>query len=83
MDIFYIPWITDLIANGGNSNENHFVIVSNELEEIKPKYRLIFFDGKGVLEVSRMILAYSGVPFIDTRLSYQQWISKINGKFIY
>jgi len=78
MDIFYIPWIAELIANGGTSDENQFVIVSNELEEIKPKYRLIFFDGKGILEVSRMILAYSGVPFIDIRLSYRQWLSKID-----
>ena len=80
MDVFYMPWIAELIQSGKTSETTQYVVVSNELEEIKPRYRLIFFDGKGITEISRMILAYSGIPFIDTRLSYKQWHSKIDGK---
>ena len=78
-----MPWIAEFITNGETGDSNQFVITSNEPEEFRAKYNLTFVNGKGILEVSRMILAYAGVPFTDTRLSYQQWISRMDGKFTY
>ncbi|KAE9546110.1 hypothetical protein FO519_010678, partial [Halicephalobus sp. NKZ332] len=78
MDFFYLPWIAELIENGGDQAESNFVIFSNELVDIKPRYTLTFLEGKGMAEMSRMILAYSGEPFIDKRLSYKQWWSNIH-----
>lgn len=37
------------------------------------KYQLVYFYGRGKAEVLRYMLAYSGEPFEDCRLSLNDW----------
>ena len=37
------------------------------------KIKLTYFDGRGRGEVARQILAYSGQPWEDDRISFEQW----------
>uniref|UniRef100_A0A2A4J0N1 glutathione transferase n=1 Tax=Heliothis virescens TaxID=7102 RepID=A0A2A4J0N1_HELVI len=38
-----------------------------------PKYVLTYFDGKGVAESSRLLMAYGGEEFEDIRVSFKDW----------
>ncbi len=40
-------------------------------------YRLIYFDARGRAEAIRLILAYSGVAWEETRLTKEQWLSTL------
>jgi hypothetical protein len=39
----------------------------------RAKYRLTYFDVRGLGEPIRMIFQYEGVPFNDVRLSMEEW----------
>ncbi|KAK9506081.1 hypothetical protein O3M35_008079 [Rhynocoris fuscipes] len=41
------------------------------------KYKLIYFNAKGIGEAIRMILIHSGKQFQDIRVDYNDWISKL------
>jgi len=70
MDFFYLPWISALKTQ----EEIEYTVNSlPELTSAKPKYKLTFFHGKGFIEISRLMLAYSGEPFIDNRICYIKW----------
>ncbi|XP_021186079.3 glutathione S-transferase 2 [Helicoverpa armigera] len=38
-----------------------------------PKYVITYFNGKGVAESSRLLMAYGGEEFEDRRVSFQEW----------
>ncbi|KAF8372321.1 hypothetical protein PRIPAC_78750 [Pristionchus pacificus] len=38
-----------------------------------PTYKLSYFEGRGLAEVSRQILHLSGTPFVDNRISFEKW----------
>ena len=40
-----------------------------------PNYRLVYFDGTGRGETTRMIFDYAGVPYEDKRVSFDDWKS--------
>ncbi|XP_070545488.1 S-crystallin SL11-like [Ptychodera flava] len=47
-----------------------------------PKYRLVYFNGRGLAEISRLILVAAGVEYEDVRLTQEQW-EKEKGKYIF
>lgn len=40
-----------------------------------PKYKLSYFDGKGLAEPIRWLLSYAGEEFEDVRFTRDQWPS--------
>ena len=40
---------------------------TEHLEYKMPKYKLNYFNGKGLAEVSRLLFAYAGVEYEDNR----------------
>ena len=38
-----------------------------------PKYKLSYFDGRGLAEMSRFIFAYADIPYEDHRISKLTW----------
>merc|ERR1711860_114756 len=38
-----------------------------------PSYKLTYFDGRGRGEISRMLFAAGGKPFVDDRISFDKW----------
>ncbi|KAK7076170.1 hypothetical protein SK128_007050 [Halocaridina rubra] len=38
-----------------------------------PKYKLIYFDGRGRAELARWLFAYGGIPFVDERIDFNDW----------
>ena len=79
MDFFYLPWISAL---NPEEETEHTVNSLPESIVIKPKYKLTFFQGKGFVEISRLVLAYSGEPFIDNRICYIKWKETEDGGFL-
>jgi glutathione S-transferase len=39
-----------------------------------PRYKLIYFDARGICEAIRMIFRYANESFIDERLTKKQWL---------
>ncbi len=47
---------------------------SSQISQAEPdKYKLTYFDARGRGELTRLIFAAAGVPFIDDRISFEQW----------
>ena len=83
MDFFYIPWISALKPGEESVEGTEVTAVSIPRSlSIVPKYRLTFFPAKGFTEISRLILAYAGEPFIDNRISYEEWVERKEGVFL-
>ena len=83
MDFFYLPWISTLKPDNELVEETECTIDSIPGSvSTKPKYKLTFFPAKGFAEISRLILVYSGEPFIDIRMSYEKWKKRENGWFL-
>ena len=38
-----------------------------------PKVKLLYFDGRGRGEITRMILNYGGIAFEDKRVKMEEW----------
>ncbi|KAE9548933.1 hypothetical protein FO519_007860 [Halicephalobus sp. NKZ332] len=80
MDFFYIPWISSLKAEDDSLEGTEITVYSiPEPLDINPRYKLTFFSAKGMAEMSRLILAYVGEPFIDNRISFEQWKENKDG----
>ncbi|GAB6028479.1 hypothetical protein CHUAL_002638 [Chamberlinius hualienensis] len=47
-----------------------------------PKYRLIYFNGRGLCESIRLILAYTGQEYIDDRVDAEQWAKMKTAMFM-
>ena len=82
MDIFYIPWISALKTEDVPEGVETSVVSLSESISIKPKYKLTFFPARGMAEISRLILAYAGEPFIDNRIHYDKWLERKDGSFL-
>lgn len=41
-----------------------------------PEYKLIYFNFQGRAEIIRWIFAYSGIPFTDERIEWEDWPEK-------
>ena len=41
-----------------------------------PKYKLIYFNGRGRAELTRLVFAQAGVEYEDCRITKEEW-SKI------
>lgn len=40
---------------------------------MSPKYKLTYFDGRGLAEVTRLLFAYKGVEYEDVRIQREKW----------
>ncbi|CAD5210063.1 unnamed protein product [Bursaphelenchus okinawaensis] len=40
----------------------------------KPIYKLIYFDARGICESIRLMFIYSNIPFIDKRITLNEWM---------
>lgn len=45
-----------------------------------PQYKLIYLDGMGLAEVTRLLFALGDVPYEDVRLTNEQWLEKKSSK---
>jgi hypothetical protein len=45
-----------------------------------PKYKLIYFDTRGICEPIRMLFHYAKVPFDDLRISRRKWLAMKDSK---
>lgn len=46
---------------------------------LQPEFKITYFDVRGMAEMSRMILAYSGQGFIDNRISFDEYFKNQRG----
>ena len=45
------------------------------------KYTLVYFNGRGRAEVSRMLFALADVEFVDTRIEGEEWAKLKPGEY--
>ncbi|KAE9548932.1 hypothetical protein FO519_007859 [Halicephalobus sp. NKZ332] len=80
MDLLYLPYLDDT-----DVTEDSQMIVHCGLSKtfpVNPKFKLTYLNAKGSAEMSRMILAFAGIPFIDNRLSIIEWeVKKLDPKY--
>lgn len=48
--------------------ENEVAVIPRKIFHVAPQFRLIFFDARGPVEISRMVFTFAGIPFDDVRL---------------
>lgn len=46
--------------------------------EAPPKYKLIYFDARGICEAIRLIFKYANESFVDERISQKEWLKMKN-----
>lgn len=49
--------------------------------EAQPRYKLIYFDARGIGEAIRLIFVYANESFVDERLTKKQWLRIKERKF--
>ena len=78
MDLLYLPYLDDT----GSLDDSEMIVHCgcSKTFPVNPKYKLTYLNAKGSAEMSRMILAYAGIPFIDNRISITEWEAKKSGK---
>jgi len=78
MDLLYLPYLDDT----GFADDSQMIVHCgcSKAFPVNPKFKLTYLNAKGSAEMSRMILAFAGVPFIDNRISTMDWEIKKSGK---
>ena len=92
MEPILIPWMLARKRCFGSSPDSqdiedadNVLIPTKRLTKLErvPQFRLTFYNARGMAEMSRMILAYAGIPFEDVRLKEESTWSKVKkGLFI-
>lgn len=47
-----------------------------------PSYKLIYFDLPGLAEPIRLLFSYGKVPFIDQRITKEEWVTLKPSKYL-
>lgn len=83
MEPLFLPWLVAHIGKnyvGCSRSQSPFIKEEIECPQ-KPEFKLTFFNARGNAEMSRMILAYSGVPFEDQRVTFEEFRQMKKGTF--
>ncbi|KAE9550311.1 hypothetical protein FO519_006471 [Halicephalobus sp. NKZ332] len=74
MEPLFLPWLAAQIGKNYGCRKSESPFIKEEVESPqKPEFKLTFFDARGNAEMSRMILAFSGIPFEDRRVSFDEF----------
>ena len=72
MEPLLLPWI---LKARKRKSEAEYSVIPRKIFHTSPQFRLIFYDARGNVEASRMILAFARIPFEDVRLKIEsEWI---------
>ena len=75
MEPLFLPWLAAQIERnyvGCRRSQSPFIKEEVETPQ-RPEFKLTFFNARGNAEMSRMILAYSGIPFEDKRVTFEEF----------